>query len=95
LRVAVKFFAQARDIVGTRDEALDIEDSATVMDLLAMLVNRHGNKVKEYLFDPKTRTPRPHLKFFVNGREISMSRGFDTVLTNGCTLAIIPPVSGG
>jgi MoaD family protein len=95
MRVTVKFFAHARDIAGTRDETLDVEDSATVMDFLKALVNKHGDKLKEYLFDPTTGAPRPHLKFFVDGREISLSRGFDTVLSNDCSLTIIPPVSGG
>jgi len=95
LRVRVKFFAYAREITGTRDETLEVEDSATVLDLLKVLVNKHGDKLNEYLFDPKTGTPRSHLMFFVNGREISLSQGFDTVLTNDCSLTIIPPVSGG
>jgi MoaD family protein len=93
--VTVRFFAYARDIVGTRDETLDVEDSTTVIDLLKLLANKHGDKLNEYLFDPRTGTPRPHLKFFVDGREISLSRGFETPLTNGCSLTIIPPVSGG
>jgi MoaD family protein len=95
LKVTVKFFAQAREITRTRDETLEIEDSATVMSILRVLVNKHGDKLNEYLFDPKTSTARPHLKFFVDGREISLSQGFETALTDGCTLSIVPPVSGG
>jgi MoaD family protein len=95
LKVTVKFFAQAREITHTRDETLEVEGSATVMRILRMLVNEHGDKLSEYLFDPKAGTPKPHLKFFVDGREISMSQGFETVLTDGCSLSIVPPVSGG
>ena len=91
----MKFFAQAREITGTRNETLEAEDSATVMRVLRVLVNKHGDKLNEYLFDPKTDAPRPHLKFFVDGREISLSKGFETALTDGCSLSIVPPVSGG
>jgi len=95
LRVRIKYFASAREIAGLREETLEIEDSATVMDLLRALVNKHGDALKEYVFDPKTKDPRTHLQFLLNGRAIHMLQGFDTSLTNDCTLSIMPPVAGG
>jgi len=95
LRVIVKFFATAREIAGVQDETLEIEDSAAVLQLLKLLVNEYGKRLEEYVFDPNTREPRPHLTFLLDGRTVSMLHGFDTTLTDGSTLAIVPPVSGG
>jgi len=93
LRVRVKFFASARDIVGTREEVLDIQDSARVIDLLTLLAKKHGEKLKEYLFDTKTGNPRSYLQFLVNDRPITGD--FSTPLMNDCVLMIFPPAGGG
>jgi len=93
--VKVKFFASAREIAGAREEALEINDSSTVMDLLGLLANKHGDKLKDYLFDPQSGNPRPYLQFLLNNRSIFLLQGFGTTLTNDCILTILPPAAGG
>ena len=95
MKVTVKFFAAGREIAGVREENFEVQDSATVRHLLRLLADKHGKQLEEYLFDPKTGEPRPHLTFLIDGRSVSMQQSFDTVLSDGCALAIVPPVAGG
>ena len=95
MKVRVRFFASAREIVGAREETIDVEESVALIDFLRLLVQRHGDKLKEYLFETKSDTPKPYLQFLVNDRPIHMLQGFGTLLAEDCVLAILPPAAGG
>ena len=92
MKVTVKFLTKAREITGTREETLAIEQPATVMGILRMLVAKHGDKLNEYLFDPESGNPRQHLRFLLNGQSVSATEGFPST---DSVLLIFPPTSGG
>lgn len=73
---------------------MDVPDGTNVRKLLEILAAKHGVRLKEYLFD-KAENPRSYLQFILNEKSISEIGGFETVLTDGCAFAIIPPVGGG
>jgi MoaD family protein len=95
MKVKVKFFALVRELTGKREEVVDLDDQATVRTLLNRLVEEHGAKFRDYVFDPASVEPRGHLQFLMDGRNIALMQGLDTVLKEGASLAILPPVGGG
>jgi molybdopterin synthase sulfur carrier subunit len=95
LKVNVRFFATVRELVGLREEMLELPEGGTVENLLALLVERHGKPFRDYIYDPKTDEMRRSLQILVGGKPTSILNGLSTVLTDGCDLAIIPPVGGG
>jgi MoaD family protein len=95
LKVIVKFLAAAREKAGVREETLELEGAMTILQILQALATRHGEKLKEYLFDPESGSPRPHLQFLMNGRSVSMMGGFSAKITEDATMMIFPPTSGG
>ncbi len=94
LRVRVKYLAVAREIAGAREELIETGNAGTVLDLLRLLAEKHGPRMREYLFD-QAEKPRPHLQFFLNDKSIHLINGLETMLIDDSTLAIVPPVSGG
>jgi MoaD family protein len=95
LRVKVQYFAAIREIVNQREEVLEVDERTTVLDVLRVLAKSHGEKFRDYVFDPQTKAPRSYLQFLVNEESISSMNGFSTALADNSTLAIIPPVGGG
>ena len=95
MKVTVKFFALVRELTGKREEIVELDEQATVGALLARLVEEHGVKFREYIFDPVSNEPRGHLQFLMDGRNVALMQGLDTVLKEGASLAILPPVGGG
>jgi molybdopterin converting factor small subunit len=91
LRVTVKFVGGAREIVGARELIVDVKTSATVLEILRMLIATHGNRLEEYLFDQESNNPRQHLRFLLNGQSVSVS----DVITGDSVILIFPPVGGG
>jgi MoaD family protein len=95
LKVTVKFLAAAREIAGVREETLQVDEATTVLEILQTLATKHGEKLKEYLFDRESGNPKPYLNFLFNGRSVSMMGGFSAEVTEDATLMIFPPTSGG
>ena len=95
MRVKVQYFAAIREIVNRREEILEVEEGTTVLEALRVLARNHGDKFRDYVFDPLTGTPRPYLQFIVNEESVSAVNGLSTILADNSTLAIIPPVGGG
>ena len=90
----MQYFASTREIVNLREEILNLDRGVKVSDLLEVLAVRHS-KLRDYLFDSKTGIPRPYLQFMIDDNNIAALDGYDTVLPEKCTFAIIPPVGGG
>jgi molybdopterin synthase sulfur carrier subunit len=95
LRVKVKYLARAREISGVREETIETDNHSTILDLLALLAEKHGEGMRGYLFDSATGKPHSYLQFLLDGRSVHTMNQFDTVLNDGATLLIVPPVSGG
>jgi MoaD family protein len=95
VNVNVQYFAAVRELVGTREESVELPDHSTVSALLDELVRRHGERLRDYLFDRRTGNMRPSIQFLVGDLPISATGGLSTVLPEGTVFAIIPPVGGG
>ncbi len=95
MRIRIQYFAVVRELANLREEILDVDEGTTVRDLLKVLATKHGEKLKQYLFDPKSGNPRPYLQFLLDEKSISNLNGFETVLKEASVFAIIPPVGGG
>jgi molybdopterin converting factor subunit 1 len=81
MRVAVRFFASLRELVGTERVELDLTGAPTPEDAWRALALRY----------PALAARRPSLTAAVNRRYAR----FDEPLAEGDELAFIPPVSGG
>ena len=81
MRLRVRLFAIQRELVGSREVALELPEGATIEDGWAALVERF----------PVLAPGRPSVRFARNGEYADAT----TPLADGDELACIPPVSGG
>lgn len=81
MRIDVLAFAQAREALGAARMRLEMPAGSRVSDALAVLASRH----------PALTPLAPHLAVAVDRQ---LARG-ERALTDGCELALLPPVSGG
>ena len=81
MRCTVLLFAQARELAATDQVAIDLHAGSTVADALATLFDRY----------PALEPMRDRLAIAVDERYASPS----APLYDRCTIALIPPVSGG
>ena len=95
MKVKVKFFAMAREIVGAAEQEIELADGSSAGDLLKLLTAKNGEKFRDFVIDTKTGNPRPNLQFLIGDQLLSNLDGLNTILPDGAIFAIIPPVGGG
>jgi len=97
LKVAVRFFAALRELIGKKVEFLEFSDSEdiTVEKVFKRLNKLYKDKFIQYVFDEKTGEVKDYLTLLVNGRNITALNEMKTRLMDGDVLAILPPVGGG
>ena len=97
MQVSVRFFTSLREIVGKREEILRFPESSkvTVDTVLKTLIQCHGERFAEYVYDQNTGEVKGFLQFLVNGKSATPIDGLQTELKDCDILAILPPVGGG
>jgi molybdopterin converting factor subunit 1 len=81
MKVKVKLFAAFRDIVGKKEEDLELRDGSTVQSLLEDYIHRF----------PQMGRFREHIILSVNKEYGAPGR----LLKDGDEISFLPPVSGG
>jgi len=94
IKVKVKFFTTLREIVGKKEDQIELSRSVTVGALLRQVSKTYGKEFQDYVFD-ELGNVRGHLHFLVNGKSITALQGLKTRLREGDQVAILPPVGGG
>jgi len=92
--VKVKYFTTLREIVGKKEEQIQLSQASTLEALLKQLSRKYGEDFEDYIYD-SLGTVRGHLQFLINGKSSSAEQGMKTKLRDGDELAILPPVGGG
>ena len=94
MNVEVKFFTSLREITGKKVDEIQLQNSVTVKELLALLADKYGKEFTEYVYNKKDEM-RGFLSILVNGKNINNMQGLDTKLREKDVVAILPPVGGG
>ncbi|MEM3727474.1 MAG: MoaD/ThiS family protein, partial [Candidatus Bathyarchaeia archaeon] len=82
-----------REITNKRDEELELQEGATVKDLLKILSDKYGKKFKDLVFNGEIVSDR--VLMLVDGVNIYSLNNLETKLNENSTFVILPPVGGG
>ena len=93
--VKVRTILALKTILGSGEIEVSFREGSTLGQLITTLVNRWGDELASYLYEPNSRSLRPYIRLMVNGRDIAFLEKLETVLRNGDEVLILPPVSGG
>lgn len=93
MRVRVRYFTTLRELAGSSEEELELENGSTLADLLKKITEKYGKEAKNYLFDKGE--VDPSIYFLINGVSARSLKGLETTLEEGDVIVIIPPIGGG
>jgi MoaD family protein len=94
MAITVKFLGALRHVSGVESLCLDYKENVCVRIVINELIEERP-ELSRSLIDHQVQDPRLNALMLVNGREISVLSGLDTVLQDGDVLVIIPVVHGG
>ncbi|MDG5778060.1 ubiquitin-like small modifier protein 1 [Haloarculaceae archaeon H-GB2-1] len=93
MELELKFFATFREAVGQKTIGREFDDGATVGEVLAALESEYDGLEGNLLADDGD--IRDMLSILKNGREVVHLDGTETLMEDGDTLSVFPPVAGG
>lgn len=94
-KVHVKFFASVREAAGFPEDEVELNEGATLLDLIDLLVERYGVELKNQLIDSSGNKPSPHIQYLIDGENSRQRGGYGIKIQPGSEIAILPPVGGG
>jgi molybdopterin synthase sulfur carrier subunit len=87
MKVRVKPLGILRELAEGAVVEVELKEGSTVGDLVEELERRHKGFREAVL--------KPYVTIAVNGREIEFAKGFKTELSDGDSVAFLPPYAGG
>jgi len=93
-QIKVLYFGILREIVGLRQEIMEIDDKTPAIEIVSKLAEKHGKRFRDFVFDSEGKT-RAGLAYAVNGDTIEESALAKTKCKEVKEFVILPPISGG
>ncbi|MFT4882787.1 MAG: molybdopterin synthase sulfur carrier subunit [Natronomonas sp.] len=93
MELELRFFATFREAVGQKTLNWDVDDDATIGDVLLAIEEEYPELVRELLDEEGD--IQPQLTVLKNGREVVHLEGTETELEDGDRVSVFPPVAGG
>lgn len=96
MKVKVEFLGHVKNLIGSnREEEVEINEDASIVDLLLMLSEKYGEPFKKAIYEKSGADVKPNYIITVNGYLLNQLKGIRTKLKNGDYVTILPIVSGG
>jgi MoaD family protein len=96
VKIQIEYLGHVRNLLNTkRQEEIELNENATVQDLLTILVTKYGEPFKETIYQPGSMDLRTNFMATVNGHLLNQLKGVNTKLQVGDKVTIMPVVSGG
>jgi len=94
MTTTVKFIGSFRSISGKDKLVLKSENSTPLRAVIKSIVKEYP-KLKRALIDPELQEPKTSMLILVNGKEISVLNGLETMIKDGDEVVFVPVVHGG
>jgi molybdopterin converting factor small subunit len=93
--VRVRSIALIRTLLGKEQIDVSVPEGTTIEGVVACLIETGDPKLASYLAAPKEESAHAPLRIMVNGRDITVLKGRNTVVAEGDDILIFIPIAGG
>jgi len=96
LKVTIDYLGSIKQTLGLKQaEQVQLKDDASLVDLLSMLAEKHGDAFKKSVYEPADTDLKPYYILSLNGVMLNQLQGLETPLKDGDHLVFLPVVTGG
>lgn len=92
MQIRIRYEAQAKQAAGIGSETIDVDEPCRVSDCIHQIANTHAGTLKSILLNAEGKIQSTLLLF---REDEQIGAGDDTELSDGDTLTIMTPISGG
>ena len=95
MNVRVQYFGYIKNLVNKKEEQYELEEGASLSDLLNKLAGVHGAAFRKDVYEPGLSDVKTGFSVAVNGVFIGQLGGLDAKLADGDKVILMSLVSGG
>lgn len=95
MKVRVQYFGYIKNMVNKREEQFELEEGASLSDLLNKLAGVHGKAFTKEVYEPGLKDVKTGFSVTVNGVLMGQLGGVDTKLSDGDNVILMSLMSGG
>ena len=96
MKVTVDYLGSIKQTLELKQpEQVQLKDDASLVDLLSILAEKHGDSFKKSVYEPKDTDLKPYYILSLNGEMLNQLKGLETPLKDGDHLTFLPVVTGG
>ena len=96
MKVTIDYLGSVKQSLGLKQaEQIELKDATSVLDLLRLLAEKHGDPFKKSVYDPHDLDLKPYYILAINGLLTNQLNDMETKLKDGDRLIFMPVVSGG
>jgi molybdopterin converting factor small subunit len=92
--IKIKYFGMVREIVGSREESLKVDDHLSASEIIRLLAQKHGERFSDFVLE-KDGALRSGFAYAINGASVGESKLLTTKCKEVHEFVILPPISGG
>ncbi|MGQ9551541.1 MAG: MoaD/ThiS family protein [Candidatus Bathycorpusculaceae bacterium] len=94
MTVTVKFLGGLRSASGKGSLAVQVEEAVSVSEVINKIAEELP-RLRRALIDSQLENPRLNALILVNGKEISVLKGLETLVSDGDEVVLVPVTHGG
>jgi molybdopterin converting factor small subunit len=95
LKVKVQYFGFIKNMLNKREEHFELNEDASLSDLLNKLAGIHGAAFRKEVYEPGLKDVKMGFSVTVNGVLIGQLGGLDAKLSEGDNIILMSLMSGG
>ena len=95
MNVRVQYFGYIKNLVNKKEEQYELEEGASLSDLLNKLAGVHGAAFRKDVYEPGLSDVKTGFSVAVNGVFIGQLGGLDAKLADGDNVILMSLMSGG
>jgi len=95
LKVRVQYFGYIKNMLNKREEHFELDENASLSDLLNKLAGVHGAAFRKEVYEPGLKGVKMGFSVTVNGVLMGQLGGLDAKLSEGDNVILMSLMSGG
>jgi molybdopterin converting factor small subunit len=95
LKVKVQYFGFIKNMLNKREEHFELNEDASLSDLLNKLAGIHGAAFRKEVYEPGLKDVKMGFSVTVNGVLLGQLGGLDAKLSEGDNIILMSLMSGG
>ena len=95
MKVRVQYFGYIKNMLNKREEHFELDENASLSDLLNKLAGVHGAAFRKEVYEPGLKGVKMGFSVTVNGVLMGQLGGLDAKLSEGDNVILMSLMSGG